>query len=259
MKILVIGESCNDIFYYGKVERLSPEAPVPILQKIKVVKTMGMAHYVYDMISVLKDKDDDVKIITQDYININKIRYVDEKSNQKLLRVDENDYINDNDKFNISRYPSSYMKNFDCIVVSDYNKGYLSESDIELLCDDNNIILDTKKKLGDWAINVYVIKINHIEFEENKEWLLNTYLKFDGILVVTHGSKGTMVYQGKSEWSFKIENKQEAFDVSGAGDIFLAAFTLKFIKTKNIETSVPYANKLASISVTKRGMNYNFK
>jgi D-beta-D-heptose 7-phosphate kinase/D-beta-D-heptose 1-phosphate adenosyltransferase len=211
MNILVIGESCNDIFYYGKVERLSPEAPVPILQKTKVVKTMGMAHYVYDVMMLLKNKGDFIKLITQDEIEINKIRYVDEKSNQKLLRVDENDYVKYPYKFNIGEYSSSYLKSFDCIVISDYNKGFLSESDIELLSDDNHIILDTKKKLGDWAVNVYAIKINNIEFEENKEWLLNSYLNLGGILIVTHGSDKTMVYHHKSTWAFNIKDKQEAF------------------------------------------------
>jgi D-beta-D-heptose 7-phosphate kinase/D-beta-D-heptose 1-phosphate adenosyltransferase len=68
MNILVIGESCNDIYSYGIVNRLAPEAPVPVLQPSRTLEVGGMAMNVYENI---KSLDVDVDIVTND--NWNKI------------------------------------------------------------------------------------------------------------------------------------------------------------------------------------------
>ena len=47
MKILVIGESCRDVFHYGKCDRLAPEAPAPVFNPLKTVENGGMAKNVY--------------------------------------------------------------------------------------------------------------------------------------------------------------------------------------------------------------------
>ena len=89
-KFLVIGDSCTDIHIYGKCSRLSPEAPVPIINPTKVVKNGGMARNVK---SNLERMGSEVQIITNPN-NIKKTRYIDEHTNAMLLRVDENDYTN---------------------------------------------------------------------------------------------------------------------------------------------------------------------
>ena len=43
MRVLVIGDSCEDVFIYGEIERMSPEAPVPILQPIRKTKNGGIS------------------------------------------------------------------------------------------------------------------------------------------------------------------------------------------------------------------------
>ena len=53
MSILVVGESCNDIFHYGLCNRLCPEAPVPVFNSSKIVKNGGMAMNVYNNLSSL--------------------------------------------------------------------------------------------------------------------------------------------------------------------------------------------------------------
>ena len=53
MKILIIGESCRDIFVYGKVERISPEAPVPIFKPIRQTENGGMAKNVEANLKVM--------------------------------------------------------------------------------------------------------------------------------------------------------------------------------------------------------------
>ena len=42
MKILVIGDNCTDVFIYGRCERLSPEAPIPVFEPSKTITNDGM-------------------------------------------------------------------------------------------------------------------------------------------------------------------------------------------------------------------------
>ncbi len=85
-KIIIIGEQCIDEFIYCEVNRLSPEAPVPVLNPVKTTTNNGMAGNVYENVCVL-DKKANVILISQDK-NITKTRYVDVKSNHMFLRVD---------------------------------------------------------------------------------------------------------------------------------------------------------------------------
>ena len=86
-KILVIGDSCTDIFRYGEVNRIAPEAPIPVLKPQKETSNPGMAGNVVTNLKALKV---DVDFITNKK-EIRKIRYVCSKYNHPLLRVDEND------------------------------------------------------------------------------------------------------------------------------------------------------------------------
>ena len=87
-KVLLIGDSCTDIFIYGKIERLSPEAPVPVIKPIHKTENGGMAKNVKLNLEALGLE---VDIITNSN-DIKKIRYIDDKSNQMVMRVDEHDY-----------------------------------------------------------------------------------------------------------------------------------------------------------------------
>ncbi len=69
------------------------------------------------------------------------------------------------------------------------------------------------------------------------------------------GSKGAQ-YMGEI---FPSPEPKETIDVSGAGDTFTASFTLKYLETKDVKESIIYANKMASIVVSKRGVTTPFK
>ena len=85
MKVLVIGESCKDIFHYGSCYRLCPEAPVPVFNPTEKTENGGMAMNVYNNI---KSMSVDCDIITNSgWELIEKVRYVDEKRNQMFIRV----------------------------------------------------------------------------------------------------------------------------------------------------------------------------
>ena len=86
MKILVIGESCLDVFEYGKCTRLNPEAPTPVFISGQKVTNGGMAENVYENVKSLLPEDD-IKFLKQSGGNIIKHRYVDKASNYKIGRA----------------------------------------------------------------------------------------------------------------------------------------------------------------------------
>jgi len=241
MKILVIGDSCTDIFRYGKVERIAPEAPVPIIVPEKETSNPGMAGNVVANLKALGAKIDFVTNQTE----IRKIRYVCSKYNHLLLRVDENDTC---ESFNIG---SLYLNKYDAIVISDYCKGFLNEEDIKTISQfyQSVIFLDTKKILGDWAHDINFIKINYHEYERNREVLLN-----DNILqnktIVTRGKYGCD-YQGKNYPTIDVPVK----DVSGAGDTFLAGLVVEYARSKDIDKAIQFAQECTTIVIQKSGVS----
>ena len=85
--ILFIGEICDDIFVYGKCDRICPEAPVPVFTPRRETQNVGMAGNVANNLRALGER-------VQSQYNqsrIEKKRIVDEKTNQMLVRIDSND------------------------------------------------------------------------------------------------------------------------------------------------------------------------
>jgi bifunctional ADP-heptose synthase (sugar kinase/adenylyltransferase) len=239
-KILVIGDGCKDIFKYGKCDRLSPEAPVPVFKPTKSKSNGGMALNTYANLKALGVECD---IITNS--STTKTRYVDEISNQMLLRVDKKDEI---ESICSGALLTIEYDEYSAIVISDYNKGFLSEGDIEYISNKHPLtFLDTKKKIGNWAKNIKFIKINKKEFDENAEFLLEEY---NGELIVTLGKEGAMHWMN----NYPIENNNPVIDICGAGDTFLAALVADYIKNNDICTAIKFANKCASWVVTQRGV-----
>ncbi len=239
-RVLVIGDSCNDIFIYGDIHRVCPEAPVPVFNPTHQTENGGMAKNVVRNLEALGCN---VEFISNDN-SIKKIRYVDNRSNQMVLRVDENDTcrsINDKEIDYIEKF---YM-NFDAVIISDYCKGFLDEEDICFIADKcNNVFLDTKKEIGDWVNDVDFIKINELEYEKNYKGKPN-----NDKLIVTLGSKGCQ-YMGET---FPV-NEVSVKDVSGAGDTFMAGLVVKYIKTLDIKESIHFAQKCTTKVVQKIGV-----
>jgi len=242
-RILVIGDSCTDMFQYGECNRLCPEAPVPIFNPTKVTTNGGMAINVADNITSLGDE---CKLITNDFRPA-KTRYVDQASNQILLRVDVNDAIKSIKRETLNQIEFS---NYDAVVISDYNKGFLSEEDIEFIGYHPLVFMDTKKKLGDWARSINFIKLNKKEYQENYEWFQDPEHE-KTTLVMTQGPEGAVLNSSKV---FGIEKDHPVRDLSGAGDTFLAALVVEYLKNKNIEDAIVFANKCSSWVVTQKGV-----
>lgn len=230
-KILLIGDTCIDNYIYGVVDRISPEAPIPVLKLTGEKETKkGMSSIVYNNLVALGCEV--YHLSGQASI---KTRYIDNKTGYQILRIDE-DYQNEPILFS-----ENLLDAYDAIVISDYDKGYVGVETVSQIKNlfDGPIFVDTKKTDLSPFIGCY-IKINEYEYNALKS-------KSDG-LIVTLGSRGCM-YKDKVYPTEKVE----VHDVTGAGDVHLSALTVFFLLCGSIEDAIPFANKLATISVQHKG------
>ena len=244
MKVLIIGESCKDVYQYGDCVRLCPEAPVPVF-KASSLKTQnpGMALNVWR--NILKMYPDaEVDIVTNDnWPQISKTRCVDNRTNYIIVRIDDNE-----DQYGRANVKTIDYDKYDVVVISDYNKGFLTEQDIEhISANHHTTFLDTKKILGDWCSKIKYIKINEFEYERTKHKLTSELIEK---MIITLGPNGAQ-YKGANFSVPKVEIK----DTSGAGDTFVAALSATYAKTKDIYESIKAANNSATKVVQKKGVS----
>ena len=227
---LLVGDFCKDIFIYGKCERLSPEAPVPVFCETKRLETDGMAGNVKNNLLQFTNSFD---FISSGEL-CTKTRFVEQKSNQHILRVDREP------SFAEIELPAN-LEQYDYYIVSDYCKGSITDDVIlNLLKQGKTVFVDSKRK--DLSIfKKSIIKINEKERKECKAVDSEN-------LIVTLGSNGAY-WKGEVFPSQKVEVR----DVSGAGDTFFASFIAKFLVTNDFPESIRFANKCATSVVKKSG------
>ena len=230
-KILVIGDSCNDIYTFGSCTRLSPEAPVPVFVKKNSTIQQGLGC--------------NVDILTHAEL-ITKERFIDITSNQQLLRIDNDCKVTAITYNLFDNLKNNKLQSYDAIVISDYNKGYVEPNIIKKFINRANktltpIFVDSKKHDLS-CFEGCIIKLNKKESKSITGWPT----VFD--LVVTHGKNGA-VWKNKK---FAAPNV-EIHNVCGAGDTFLAGLVFNFLKTKNMESAIKFANQCGSIAVSKLG------
>lgn len=242
MKILVVGESCQDKFVYGIVERLAPESPVPVFEAVRSTATDGMAMNVKKNVEALGVKCD---IWTNsNWENVVKARYIDDRTNHMFIRVDENDKTISN--IGLSEEKLGKLHSYNAIIISDYNKGFLSIEDIEKIGSAHPLVLlDSKKPLGPWCRDINYIKINGFEYERSKKAVEENN---KDKLVVTLGNRGCL-YNGITYPVKEVEVK----DVAGAGDTFISAMAVGLLQNQNIAEVLTFANECATVVVQKRG------
>jgi bifunctional ADP-heptose synthase (sugar kinase/adenylyltransferase) len=240
-KVLVIGENCIDVFVYGFSQRQSPEGDAPVFIPKREVFNDGMA---YNVSNNLSSQGVDVDIISNTE-EITKTRYVDEETNKLFLRVDENDKVQ---RYNVENLPQN-IGEYSAILISDYDKGFLTQEDIQHISQKNKlVILDTKKKLGEWCKDITFIKLNRREYKNNIEPIqLHEWLKDK--LVITLDKDGVI----HKEVRYPAETDQ-VVDICGAGDTFIASFTKKYIETNDVSQSILFANHTAGKVIKERGV-----
>ena len=237
-KVLVIGDACTDRYYYGDVTSLSPEAPVPVLKHLYTEERLGMC---LNVGANLEAFGVEVTILKNAEM-LFKDRIVDTKTKQHLLRAD----FGESEKVQPLKKGDIAVNSYDAVVVSDYDKGFVSREiaeEVSKQCHDSGIPLfvDSKKKDLTCYQNCF-IKINE---KEKKELVAHSKTSD---LIVTLGSRGAIWNQ-----TLYSTHECEVFDVSGAGDTFMAAMVWKYLATKSMPDSLKFANHCARIVVQKFG------
>ena len=232
--ILLIGDACEDTYTYGYVNRISPEAPVPIFEPHYTINHDGMAGNVCKNLEALG--------CTVTFLHgavSKKNRLIDHRTKQQLLRIDH-----DAESKPIT-FETVIPPGYDAVVVSDYNKGTVSYELIEDLVKEVTvpIFVDTKKTDLARLSGCYV-KINALEKSRA------TSLPKIDYLIVTQGHHGA-TWNG---WGFPAETAGDVTDVCGAGDTFLAALAYQFLVTNSMSDAVKFANKAAAVTVQHVGV-----
>ena len=231
MRILVIGDACIDEYRYGEIRRVNPESTAPLLNFENSEEKLGMA---FNVAKNLRSFGVVVELLVPTEMS-RKIRYIDRRTGEHLLRVEHDVQAQS------CLVGSKYM--FDAIVISDYDKGFVTNKVIQKLRKrfKGPIYMDTKKhNLADFA-GIY-IKINQRELYES------TSIPEPDKLIVTYGAKGC----GYKE-SLYPAKVIEVVDVCGAGDVFLAAMVFKHLETGDMDIALPFANEKAAISCQSIG------
>jgi rfaE bifunctional protein kinase chain/domain len=292
-KILVLGDLMLDKYIIGKVSRISPEAPVPIVNVIEEKHTLGGAGNVINNLCGLgtqptiiarigKDSDGD---IIKSYLSKNKVNHHLIESNlptitktrvvsgtQQMLRIDYEKVINltENEEIRVLNQIKDLISQFDIVVVSDYGKGFISDNlikNIVLICNQNNIktIIDPKDR--DWSkyANCSMITPNLKEFYDvldeeprNEDKVLEKL----GKQVREHFNiRNLLITRSEKGMTLISEDKcihlptvaREVFDVSGAGDTVVATLAATMATGHPIEEAIQIANRAAGIVIGKFG------
>lgn len=231
-KILLIGDTCTDVYQYGTIDRISPEAPVPVFVPTYKEEREGMAGNVYANLVALGCE---VKLLTGHHSI--KTRLVDSRSKQQIIRID-NDVKSSPIRF------ATDIPECDAVVISDYNKGVVSYDMVERLLRKSKVpvFIDTKKTdlerfQGAW------VKINELEYSKITSECTG--------LIVTRGAKGASVkYHDISHPAPRVE----VSDVTGAGDTFLAALAYQYLVTNSIDQAVKFAIAASAVTVQHFGV-----
>jgi bifunctional ADP-heptose synthase (sugar kinase/adenylyltransferase) len=234
-KVLVIGDLIIDKNIHGKVPRLCPEAPIPVFVPETVETLAGGAGLVAANLEALGI------LVERVYgSESRKTRYF--SGHQQIgLRFDED---------SISKWdgvPVELLKRlpeFDAVVISDYNKGAISDQDARRIITDSPcpVFVDTKRSNPEVFARCFAIFPNDVEFK-----LFGDHSPYQHV-IHKDGANGCYV-DGKHVQTTALQ----AFDVTGAGDCFLAAFVVSHLNGSSLHKCAKTANKAAGIAVQHVG------
>lgn len=265
-KILVIGDLMLDRYYYGKTDRMSPEAPVPVVNIDRIVNSLGGAANVGLNLStlgvkttvcgyigedeegeILKEKlennDISTNIIFADSSRPTTVKSRIISKDHQIVRMDREVSDDFSEKLNntIIESFSTYVSKFDAIIMQDYNKGLLNSFTIPKLVDmaksaDVPVYVDPKHKNFDLYNGVRLFKPNISEFRkflpemaqfEKDSFSFLRQIK-SAILMITKGADGASLFYNNEHFSIPTK-AQNVHDVSGAGDTVISVFCLSDI------------------------------
>lgn len=278
--VLLIGDFMIDHYIIGSSNRMSPEAPVPVVIPEKEYSIPGGAGNVAmnlklmgadvdclgcvgndiwgkKLLSILKNegiKTEGIELIDGHPTTLKQRIYSDGK---QVVRIDT-------EKIRNWQLTSEVQQNYDIIILSDYNKGVLNNLwfDINNL---DNVIVDPKKASFNHYKGANIItpnlnelkKASNIDIKDDKSIIdaCNQLIKENNFnyIIAKKGAQG-MTIVGANNFVEHIQaHAVENPDVTGAGDTVISALSLAYAQTKDIELSAKIANAAAAIVVGKPG------
>ena len=241
MKVLVLGDVIVDKYIYGTSTRISPEAPVPVVNLGEVKTSLGGAGLVFEN---LKSLGVDVTLYNTTQPRSTKTRIICD--GHYITRLDE-DQQADSDTV-LKDILSSDFKKYDYVILSDYNKGVLDHAK-EIIAHINTfdckVIVDPKRHAEAYK-GAWLVKPN------GKEYYDFGFDAWQGNIITTNAS-GAITATFENEKHFVIPEQVEVNEVKGAGDCFLAGFVYGLTQDKDIKQSIELASKGATESVKHIG------
>ncbi|MCZ4244314.1 D-glycero-beta-D-manno-heptose-7-phosphate kinase [Pedobacter punctiformis] len=293
--VLVIGDLMLDHYIFGSANRLSPEAPVPVININKETKIVGGAAnvasnlkelganvylagltgddiYGEEIKSILDSNQIDTSLIIKDNTRLTTIKTRVIAGNHHIVRIDKED-IHEISKELESIFLQTVeecIKKADIIILSDYNKGLLSQNlclRIIELCKQNNkkVVVDPKGLDYSKYQGAYIIKPNRKELAEaskteritNNEALVKAADVIFKItqaeyLVVTLSEAGIAIISNQAHKVIPVV-ATEVYDVTGAGDTVIATLAYCLAMGFDIEEAATIANYAAAIVIKHIG------
>ena len=221
MKVLVIGDVIIDKYIYGTSERLSPEAPVPVVKYQREVETLGGAGLVYENLKSLRV---DVTLFETEQPSSIKTRVICD--GHYVTRIDDDKHADSTSVLETIELHD--FSEYEYVILSDYNKGVLDES-LEIIKHINRfnckIIIDPKEHANHYK-DAWLVKPNNSEFTKFgfNDWHSN--------IITTNAGGNVIATIDNVDYDIPVEDV-EVSDVTGAGDCFLAAFVYGLTKQYN--------------------------
>ncbi|MEQ8222183.1 MAG: D-glycero-beta-D-manno-heptose-7-phosphate kinase [Candidatus Eremiobacterota bacterium] len=289
--ILVIGDIMLDKYIYGEVDRISPEAPVQVVNVKKEKYILGGAANVANntaslgtrtnicgvtgedeagniLLSCLQEKHINGDMVFGDKAKktIQKIRVVSQS--QQLIRIDyENTVdISKDTEEKIIQQLKKKIHNYDVIVISDYAKGTITKEIAEFVIKYSNkkVIIDPKPKHKEFYKGAYLITPNLKEavemtgiYAENEDAISiighKLMEEMNSHILITCGAQGMYLFKKDGDF-FKLPTKaREVYDVTGAGDTVIATIATAIASGGTMKEASYIANYAAGIVVGKAG------
>lgn len=286
--ILIVGDIILDKYWSGKIDRISPEAPVPIVKIKKKKEKLGgaanvaantakLGNNVYLIGLTGKDKESEIlkKKLKKYNIKFNLIELLTHKTitktrilskNQHIIRFDLEKKFNNINKNILLNHIKKKINQVNMLIISDYNKGTLTEiRKIIKIANKNNVPIFIDPK-GDNFNNYYhatVLTPNILEFEKIVGKCTNNYeiekkgeklinkLKLKALLITRSEQGMTLIENGKKTIHLPAETKK-AIHVIGAGDTVISVLSSSYASKLNFYQSSILSNIAAGIVVSKK-------
>ncbi|GAB4509962.1 MAG: ADP-heptose synthase [Sulfuricaulis sp.] len=288
-KVLVVGDVMLDRYLYGDVERISPEAPVPVVAVKEVkelpggaanvarsVRTLGAGCTLFSISGDDGDADSLERLLGEAGIRCqlhrDKLLNTTVKQrvisrHQQLLRIDFDCPVS---KDACVRLLDNYLKHvaeYDAVIISDYGKGglgYIQEMIQAAHATGRPVVVDPKGDDYSGYRGANLITPNRKEFEhvagrfrdnaelERKALAMAKELDLGGVLV-TRGEDGMSLVEQDGRVLHIPARKREVFDVTGAGDTVIASIGCAWAVGSELGDALLLANIAAGIVVGKLG------